>query len=582
VKKPSSLANASPAALARAIAILRAEGDHDAADFLQSHLPPAHGPLPHWDDSLQQQPGQPQANGGAQQPLSPNGDEGAGEGPFPDAGSLSEHGAPHPPNNHSEGSLPPKMTKGFDPNEPRDAHGEWTDEGAGGNSFTVKLYRASDDDVILDVASFSTSRAAAESYLDNPGFGGAHLWKTNAKINRDEFLDLYDLSHDEALDEIHKLTGLGDPGAIGIDEWVPRISTKLEKAGIRWVRVRESYPSDTETYIYLGGSDDPDMTRIDKAYEWTHNPLTPSFPLTDTTAPDKPAPETEHKFGCVYLPVPEPVRGRVLALGKMIPDVDLAESGREHEPHATILHGLHEHVPHADVFEVLSHFRPVRLRLGKVSVFQHPECDVLKVEVESDQIRRLNNALRRLPYTSKWSEYRPHITIASLKPGLGQIYAARFGDLGAKCRCASAVYSTPDGEKHIYPLGRLIRIEKAPMSYLNAGTGGALVGPPAAGRKKRIRLKRNRSALAQLCKAALAEVGDYTDSFFLTKPIPTDPEEFVFGEKAHNPQQRGLWDESEHSRESSAHDNKKPGEFAPKAQGKPAAPPAQESPPKKA
>lgn len=375
---------------------MRAEGDHAAADVLQSHLPPAHGPLPHLGDGSQLQPN------AAPQPSSPNGDEGAGEGPFPHAGALAKSGMPAPPNAASAGSLPPK---------------------------------------------------------------------------------------------------------------------------------------------------------IDKAYEWTPNPLAPSFPFLDTTAPDKPADEPEHKYGCVYLPIPEPARGRILKLGRLIPDADLAPDGREDKIHATVLYGLHDDVAHADVFEVLSHFRPVRLRLGTVTVFQNAEHDVIKVEVESDQIRRLNNALRRLPFTSKWSEYKPHVTIAHVKPGLGAIYAARFGDVDAKCRCASAVYSTTDGEKHVYPLGRLIRVEKAAMSYLNAGTGGALVAP-AGGSRKRIKLKRNRSALARLCRKALEEVGGFTDSFPLTS---SDPEEFVFGTKG--------FDESQISREKTAHDTKRPGEFAPKSEG---------------
>jgi hypothetical protein len=35
----------SPAAIARAIVFLRAQGKHDEADFLATHLPPSSGPL---------------------------------------------------------------------------------------------------------------------------------------------------------------------------------------------------------------------------------------------------------------------------------------------------------------------------------------------------------------------------------------------------------------------------------------------------------------------------------------------------------------------------------------------------------
>jgi 2'-5' RNA ligase len=350
-----------PADILRAIVILRAEGDHAAADHLQAHLPPAHDPLPHLGESG--------LGGGPVEDFSPpNGGAGAREGQF--AGGLPK-AVPQPNNKASKGSMPPK---------------------------------------------------------------------------------------------------------------------------------------------------------IDKAYDWTPNPDAPSFPLTDTTAPNEPEPETKHKYGCVLLPLPEPARGRVLALGRMIPESDLAADGREDDIHATVLYGLHDDVAEADVFEVLSHFRPVRLKLGAVSVFANGEHDVIKIEVESDAIRRMNNALRRLPYTSKWSEYKPHVTIAYVKPGLGALYALRFGQLGAKVTCPTAVYSTVDATKHVYPLGRTITVEKSAMSYLAGDAGGALVGP-AGGKRKRIKLKRNRSALAKLCLKALDEVGGAAPTF-----LPADPEAFIFGD----------------------------------------------------
>lgn len=141
-----------------------------------------------------------------------------------------------------------------------------TDHGAKA-SKTITLYRASDDDIITDTASFSTTLDAAKAYLDNPGFGGGTLWKSEVEINPDELLDLYDMDEDEAIAKIRKLTGVGNPGAIGIDEWVPRIAEQLQDAGIIWVRVRESYPEGTETYIYLGGGDDPEMTEDDTDHD---------------------------------------------------------------------------------------------------------------------------------------------------------------------------------------------------------------------------------------------------------------------------------------------------------------------------
>lgn len=133
--------------------------------------------------------------------------------------------------------------------------------GEGEESFPITLWRTADDDLVVGSASFSTSKAAAKKYLDNPGFGGRNLYRAKVEINRDELLDLYDEDHEEAVRKITDLIGGDDPGAIGIDEWVPRVADKLQDAGIEWVRVRESYPSDSETYIFVG-SNDPEMDEM--------------------------------------------------------------------------------------------------------------------------------------------------------------------------------------------------------------------------------------------------------------------------------------------------------------------------------
>ena len=79
------------------------------------------------------------------------------------------------------------------------------------------------------------------------------------EIDPGTLLDL--VAAEDPIQAIMDQTGLSHPGAIGADEWVPRISYDLREAGIEWVRVRESYPAETVTWIFVG-SDDPDMERI--------------------------------------------------------------------------------------------------------------------------------------------------------------------------------------------------------------------------------------------------------------------------------------------------------------------------------
>jgi len=337
------------------------------------------------------------------------------------------------------------------------------------------------------------------------------------------------------------LPHLGEPPAFSPNEEpdsAPRISGALQASGP---------PSPSNPH---GAGSLPAHT---KAYEIFGNP--------------QPAP---HSYGCVYLRIPSPVSDRVLRIGQSIPDTELAADGREQEIHVTALHGLTNPDPEP-IFNILSHFRPIRLRLTSVSVFAGEEYDVLKIDVESDQLTQLHETLRDLPHYAKFRDFRPHCTIAYLRPGLGSLWAAQFTPFDADCVCETVVFSDASGTRYLYPLGRTITITKA-MSSLNATTGGSLVAPPAQG--KPVRLKRRKRTLVAVQKA-LASIGA-VNSFSLTSvpelveeataapafPDIADPVESFFGSPIFK-----AFDESRVSREKTKHDGKRPGEFAPKNTG---------------
>lgn len=69
-------------------------------------------------------------------------------------------------------------------------------------------------------------------------------------------------------------------------------------------------------------------------------------------------------------------------------------------------------------------FGPVWMTLGRLSLFEQPEHDVLKLDVESQGLERLNTELGKLPNTQTHDNYEPHLTIALLKPGTGWKYLA--------------------------------------------------------------------------------------------------------------------------------------------------------------
>lgn len=126
--------------------------------------------------------------------------------------------------------------------------------------MTITLYRAADDDIVVGCASFAEDLESARAYLSNPGFGGRTLYSATVDVDDGCLLDLTAAGDPIAI--LMDRAGIErHPGAIGADEWAPRISYELREAGVEWVRVRESYPADTITWIFVG-QDDPEMEEI--------------------------------------------------------------------------------------------------------------------------------------------------------------------------------------------------------------------------------------------------------------------------------------------------------------------------------
>jgi 2'-5' RNA ligase len=118
-----------------------------------------------------------------------------------------------------------------------------------------------------------------------------------------------------------------------------------------------------------------------------------------------------------------PIAKAVLAAGERIPDADLAEKGREGQPHVTALYGLHGEVDANAVRKALEGEGPISLTLGRGRIFETDDGDVLYAEVESEDLKRINRKLAEaLPHTNTHGTYKPHVTIAYLKKGKGEKY----------------------------------------------------------------------------------------------------------------------------------------------------------------
>ena len=112
-----------------------------------------------------------------------------------------------------------------------------------------------------------------------------------------------------------------------------------------------------------------------------------------------------------------------------------------------------------DVIPLMSQFGPVMLKLGAVSVFRGVDSgkdyDVIKVDVESPELRDMNRRLGELPHTDTHSEYRPHATIAYVKAGLGEKWAAKLGALNTTTVADRVIFSDLKKRHTIIPLSSL-------------------------------------------------------------------------------------------------------------------------------
>ena len=121
--------------------------------------------------------------------------------------------------------------------------------------------------------------------------------------------------------------------------------------------------------------------------------------------------------------------------------------GRELEPHVTVLFGLTQSGA-ADARRLVKDFGKIRLKLGKMSLFERDKFDVLMVEVESKSLQKLNKLMRdNLQFNNEFPTYKPHLTLAYLKKGKGDKYRGNSEFDGQSFEFSTLLYSDPDRNK---------------------------------------------------------------------------------------------------------------------------------------
>lgn len=148
----------------------------------------------------------------------------------------------------------------------------------------------------------------------------------------------------------------------------------------------------------------------------------------------------------------------------IIKDDDIYEAdgfGKEKNPHITILYGFTNDNNMDDVIKSVKEEignNPIKICLTNISHFDSKDYDVVKFDIESSQLVKLNEVVGKFDHETTFPDYHPHMTISYVKPGLGKKYDKIF----KKEICLQSdklVYSGADGKKtvtHLNPKKELV------------------------------------------------------------------------------------------------------------------------------
>lgn len=127
--------------------------------------------------------------------------------------------------------------------------------------------------------------------------------------------------------------------------------------------------------------------------------------------------------------------------------------GREDDIHVTVKYGLHT-TKAEDVRKIIEKEKPIQITLGKISLFEQDGYEVVKIEVVSPGLHALNKKISKgLKCTDTFPVYKPHVTVAYVKPGEGEAMEGKCSLTGKSFVADEVVFCPSKGERKIIKLG---------------------------------------------------------------------------------------------------------------------------------
>jgi ferritin-like metal-binding protein YciE len=162
-----------------------------------------------------------------------------------------------------------------------------------------------------------------------------------------------------------------------------------------------------------------------------------------------------YDYQSTQLDLPQAIADKVIEFGQIIPESELYIEpetngcGRETDIHVSVMYGIDIGVTADEITEVIGEFKPITITLGKTSIFECEDYDVVKIEVTSPELKKLHYLIGDKISCSgnKFPDYKPHITIAYVKKGMGIKYAGENSFEGTDITINQLIFSNIKGIK---------------------------------------------------------------------------------------------------------------------------------------
>jgi hypothetical protein len=178
--------------------------------------------------------------------------------------------------------------------------------------------------------------------------------------------------------------------------------------------------------------------------------------------------KTIKEYGCLMLDLKIKNWNKIINIVDKEDIYDLPDFGIETHPHITILYGLIPNKVSPKEIETfvkknIGKTNEITVKIKKMSLFENKDFDVLKFDINSEGLHRLNKLVKeKFPYENDYPDYQPHLTIAYLKKGKGEKYVKEINNKPS-FKSESFSYSYPPNEKILFNINKkenILGIEK--------------------------------------------------------------------------------------------------------------------------